>query len=123
MMVWEAALPYLRAFLVGGLVCVAAQVLLDLGRMNPAHVMVSFVCLGAVLSGLGWYGPLAAYGGAGATVPLTGFGHALYQGIVTEVQAAGGTGLLTGGLRATSLGITVAILSAVAVALVFEPKG
>jgi stage V sporulation protein AE len=114
---------YGRAFVVGGLICVVAQLLLDLAKLNPAHVMVSFVCLGAIISGVGLYQPLVDIGGAGATVPLTGFGHALYQGIVKEVGQAGVVGLLTGGLRATALGITVAVASGVLVAILCNPKG
>jgi len=119
----EPIMPYLRAFLVGGLICVVAQLLLDGTRINPAHVMVTFVCLGAVISALGLYQPLIDFGGAGATVPLTGFGHALLQGINKDVMEFGPVGLLTGGLRATSLGITVAIVSGVLVAMFFNPKG
>ena len=118
-----AVLPYLRAFLVGGLICVVAQLLLDLTGMNPAYVMVAFVCLGAVFSGLGLYGPLIEFGGAGATVPLPGFGHALYQGIAKDLAETGLAGLLTGGLKATGLGVTVAILSGLIIAVVFNPKG
>ena len=115
--------PYLWAFLIGGLICVVAQLTLDLLKLNPAHVMVLFVCLGAVVSALGWYDPLAELGGAGATVPLPGFGHSLYQGIVKDVAELGPVGLLTGGLKATSLGITVAIVAGVLIAAVFNPKG
>jgi stage V sporulation protein AE len=119
----EPAFPYLRAFLVGGLICVVAQLMLDLTKINPAYVMVTFVCLGAVISGFGLYAPLVAWGGAGATVPLTGFGHALLQGISKDVAQFGALGLLTGGLKATSLGITVAVVSGVLVAMLFNPKG
>jgi stage V sporulation protein AE len=118
-----AMLPYLRAFLVGGLICVVAQLFLDLSGTNPAYVMVAFVCLGAALSGFGLYGPLVELGGAGATVPLPGFGHALYQGIMRDVAESGLTGLLTGGLKATALGVSVAVLSGVIIAVVFNPKG
>jgi len=116
-------LPFLQAFLVGGLICVAAQLFLDLTRVNPAYVMVLFVCLGAVLSGLGLYGPLVEAGGAGATVPLPGFGHSLYQGIIQDVTENGLSGLLTGGLKATALGVTAAVLSGLVIAAVFNPKG
>jgi stage V sporulation protein AE len=118
-----AAMTYVRAFLVGGAICVVAQLILDLSKINPAHVMVLFVCLGAVLSGLGLYAPLVQAGGAGATVPLTGFGHALFQGIAKDVASEGPLGLLTGGLRATALGLGVAVLAGAVVAIVFNPKG
>lgn len=117
------AIPYLRAFVVGGLICVAAQLILDLGKINPAYVMVGFVCAGAVISGFGLYKPLVDAGLAGATIPLPGFGHALYQGIVEEVARVGPLGLLTGGLKATSLGITVAVIAGVIVSILFNPKG
>lgn len=116
-------LPFVRAFLIGGAICVVAQLFLDLTRINPAYVMVLFVCLGAVLSGLGLYAPLVEIGGAGATVPLPGFGHALYQGIIRDVAETGAVGLLTGGLRAGALGLTIAVLSALVVAAAFRPKG
>jgi stage V sporulation protein AE len=116
-------MPYLRAFIVGGLICVLAQLVLDLGKVNPAYVMVGFVCIGAVISGLGLYTPLVEAGLAGATIPLPGFGHALYQGIAEEVARVGPIGLLTGGLKATSLGITVAVVSGVVVSILFNPKG
>lgn len=119
----EVVMTYVRSFLVGGAICVVAQLVLDLTKINPAHVMVLFVCLGAVISGLGLYAPLVQIGGTGATVPLTGFGHALFQGIAKDVAAEGPVGLLTGGLRATSLGLAVAVVSGAVVAIVFNPKG
>ncbi|MDP2871342.1 MAG: stage V sporulation protein AE [Bacillota bacterium] len=116
-------MTYVRAFLVGGAICVVAQLILDLTRINPAHVMVLFVCLGALISGLGLYAPLVEIGGAGATVPLTGFGHALFQGVAKNVATEGPVGLLTGGLRATALGLSVAVVSGAIVAIIFNPKG
>lgn len=116
-------MDYLQAFLLGGLLCVLAQLVVDVGRLTPAHTMVLFVVSGAVLSGFGLYEPLVRWGGAGATVPLTGFGHALTQGVIREISQEGFVGVLTGGLRATALGITVAILSGYVIALAFNPKG
>lgn len=113
---------YLAAFITGGLLCVAAQLTLNLTNLSPAHVMVLFVSGGAVVSGLGWYQPLIDFGGAGATVPLTGFGHSLVSGILQGLNEEGITGLFTGGITATSMGITVAVVFGYLVALLFDPK-
>ena len=112
------------AFLVGGLICVLAQLALDLGRnLTAAHVMVLFVVLGAVASGLGLYEPLISFAGAGAAIPLPAFGHALVQGMLKEGAQRGFGGLLAGGLTATAMGLTVAILFGLAMALIARPKG
>jgi stage V sporulation protein AE len=113
---------FLFAFLIGGLLCVAAQLVLELTSLTPAHVMVLFVSLGAVVSGLGLYQPLVDLGGAGATIPLPGFGHALVQGILKAISQEGALGLLTGGFTATAAGISVAILASWVAALLFDPK-
>ncbi len=111
------------AFVVGGLMCVLAQLVLDLGKLTGAHVMVLFVVLGAVASGLGLYEPLVKFAGAGASVPLPAFGHALVQGMLKGAAASGFGGLLAGGLTATAMGLTVAIVFGLAMALVFRPRG
>jgi len=116
-------MQYVWAFVVGGALCVAAQLILDLTKLTQAHVMVLFVSLGAVVSGLGWYKPLVELGSAGATVPLPGFGHALVEGITKEVGKSGVMGLFSGGLTATALGLTVAIVAGYGIALLFNPKG
>lgn len=113
----------LLAFAVGGSICTIAQLVVDLTKCNPAMVMVSSVSLGAILSGIGLYGPLADLAGAGATVPLPGFGHALVQGIMEDFARLGFIGLLTGGLKATSLGLSAAIILGYVMAVVFNPKG
>jgi stage V sporulation protein AE len=113
----------LLAFAVGGAICLLAQLVLDLSRLTPAHVMVAFVCLGSFASGLGWYERLVDLAGAGALIPLPAFGHALVQGIVEEVGREGPVGLLTGGLRMVALGLTVAVLSGFAMSLLFNPRG
>ncbi|HCC33620.1 MAG TPA: stage V sporulation protein AE [Clostridiales bacterium] len=113
----------LLAFAVGGAMCLLAQLVLDISRLTPAHVMVAFVSLGAVASGMGLYEFLVDLGGAGALIPLPAFGHALVQGIVEEVAKEGPIGLLTGGMRAVALGLTVAVLSGLAMALLFDPRG
>ena len=104
---------YLYAFLIGGLICMAGQLLMDLTK---------FVCLGVVLGGLGWYPKLVELAGAGATVPLTGFGNALAQGVKEAVQKDGLLGVFTGGFTACAGGVTVAVLSALVVAWVARPK-
>jgi len=116
---------YIMAFLVGGGLCLLAQLVVDLTpfKFTPAHVMVLFVALGAVFSAAGLYEPLVRLGGAGATVPLPGFGHALVQGSLGAADRTGLVGLITGGLAATSLGLTVAILFGLVMAALFTPRG
>ena len=115
---------YLWAFIIGGLWCVLAQLTVDLSGMTPAHVMVGFVSLGAVLAGLGLYQPLIALGGAGASVPLPGFGNALVSGILKEVEKKGLLfGLFSGGLSATAIGISAAVVFGYLMAILFNPKG
>ncbi|MDP2859976.1 MAG: SpoVA/SpoVAEb family sporulation membrane protein [Bacillota bacterium] len=111
------------AFVVGGLLCVIAQLVVDLAETNPANVMVLSVSVGAVLSGLGIYGPLAKFAGAGASIPLTGFGHSLVQGMLEDAGLTGLAGILSGGLRATAIGLTTAILFGCLMAVVSNPKG
>lgn len=113
----------LIAFLVGGSLCALAQLVVDSTKANPAVVMVSAVSAGAVLSGLGIYGPLVKFAGAGATIPLFGFGHALVTGMVEDAQRIGLFGLLTGGLRATAPALTAAIVFGYLMAALFNPKG
>lgn len=116
---------YILAFAVGGGLCLLAQLAVDLTpfRFTPAHVMVLFVALGAVFSAAGLYEPLVGIGGAGATIPLPGFGHALVQGGLKAAARAGPLGLVTGGLEATALGLTAAIVGGLVVALLFNPRG
>lgn len=113
---------YLYAFLIGGLICMAGQMLMDLTKLTPARILVLFVCLGVVLGGLGWYPKLVELAGAGATVPLTGFGNALAQGVKEAVQKDGLLGVFTGGFTACAGGVIVAVLSALVVAWVARPK-
>lgn len=113
---------FLKAFIVGGLICVLGQLLIDLTKLTPAKILVMFVCLGVVLGGFGIYQHLIDFAGAGATVPLTGFGAALAKGVKEAVQKDGFLGVVTGGLQACAAGVTVAILSGLAVALVCKPK-
>ncbi len=113
----------LRAFLIGGALCALAQGVVDTTQANPAVVMVSAVSAGAILSGLGIYGPLVKIGGAGATIPLFGFGHTLVTGMVEDAQRLGFFGLLTGGLRATASALTAAVVFGYLMAVLFNPKG
>ncbi|WP_073256401.1 stage V sporulation protein AE [Caldanaerovirga acetigignens] len=115
-------MDYIMAFLVGGLICAAGQILMDFTPLSPAHVLVVFVTLGAILSGLGLYQPLIDLAGAGASVPLPGFGHTLVKGVIEEVNKSGALGILTGGLKATAAGITAAIVFGYIMALIFNPK-
>lgn len=116
---------FLKAFLVGGIFCVIAQLLMDLTsyRITPAHVLVGFVTAGAVLSALGLYQPLVNWAGAGATVPLTGFGHLLAQGTINGVQQKGILGAFSGGVAAAAAGLSAAVVFGYLAALAFKPKG
>ena len=115
-------MDYVNAFWVGGLICVVGQILIDKTKLTPARILVTFVVLGAVLSLLGLYEPLVKYAGAGATVPITGFGHALFQGTVDALSKYGVIGIWRGGLAAVSSGLTAAIVFGFLAALIFKPK-
>ena len=112
----------LKAFLVGGGICLLAQLLIDYTKLTPAKILVSFVVLGVILGGLSIYQPLVDFAGAGASVPLLGFGNTLAKGVRESVQEDGFLGILTGGLKATAGGITVAITAGLLASLVFKPK-
>ncbi|MEG0693444.1 MAG: stage V sporulation protein AE [Oscillospiraceae bacterium] len=112
----------LKAFLVGGLFCAIGQVLIDYTKLTPARILVSYVCAGVVLGGIGVYAPLVEWAGAGATVPLTGFGFSLAKGVKLAVEEKGLLGALTGGLTSTSAGIAAAILFGFLVAIISKPK-
>lgn len=112
---------YFWAFVVGGGICVIGQLLIDLTGLTPARILTGYVVAGVILSALGIYQPIADWGGAGATVPLTGFGHSLAKGVAKAVGEKGWLGVLTGGLTATAGGITAAVVFAVLMALLFKP--
>ena len=112
----------LMAFIVGGSICVIGQLLMDMTPLTPAHVLVLFVVLGGVVSGMGWYQPLVDMGGAGATIPLPGFGHSLVQGTIEGVQKDGFLGIFSGAIKATAAGITAAIIFGFGMAILFRPK-
>lgn len=114
---------YLMVFVVGGLICVIGQLLMDLTPLTPAHVLVLFVVSGGILSGLGLYQPLIDMAGAGASIPLTGFGHALVAGTLEEVDKLGFLGIFTGALKASAAGIMSAVLFSLLAALLCNPKG
>lgn len=114
---------FLYAFVIGGLICVVGQLLLDIFKLTPAHVIVSFVVAGAVLDAFGLYDKLIEFAGAGATVPITSFGHSLLHGAMAEGAEHGYVGIAMGIFTLTSAGITSAILFGFIVALIFKPKG
>ncbi|MCR4430690.1 MAG: stage V sporulation protein AE [Tepidanaerobacteraceae bacterium] len=115
-------MDYVMAFIVGGAICAIGQVLMDATKLSPAHVLVLFVTLGAVLSGLGLYEPLVEIGKAGATIPLTGFGHTLVRGVIEDVDKRGFLGIFTGGLTSAAAGITAAVVFGYLMSLLFNPK-
>ncbi|WRS28333.1 stage V sporulation protein AE [Oscillospiraceae bacterium MB08-C2-2] len=115
-------LEYLKAFLVGGAICAVGQVLIDYTKMTPARILVTFVVAGVALQAFGLYQPLVDFAGAGASVPLLGFGHLIAKGTLTAVQEKGLLGALTGGLTASSGGIAASILFGLLIALIFKPK-
>ena len=115
-------MEYVKAFAVGGGLCLIGQILIDKTKWTPARILVSYVVLGVILGGLGVYEPLADFAGAGATVPLTGFGNTLVKGVREAVDQQGFLGIFTGGLKATAGGITAAITAGLLAALLFRPR-
>ena len=115
-------MEYLKAFLVGGLLCLAGQILIDKTRLSPARILVGYVVAGVILGGIGVYKPLAEFAGAGATVPLTGFGYLLSKGVKEAVAQDGFLGIFSGGLKAAACGVTAAIAAGLLVSLIFKPK-
>lgn len=113
---------YLWAFIVGGFLCAIGQVLIDYTKLTPARILVTFVVAGVILGALGWYRPLIDLAGAGASVPLTGFGNALAEGVKQAVNEKGFAGVLLGGLSGTAAGISAAIILGLVVAVCFKSK-
>ena len=111
----------LYAFLVGGFLCLIGQILIDYTKLTPARILVAYVVGGVFLTAVGVYGPLVDFAGAGATVPLTGFGYSLAKGVQKAVSEVGFMGALSGGLTATAAGIATAVCSAVLMAIIFKP--
>lgn len=118
----DVFLEYIKAFVVGGLICVVGQLLIDYTKLTPARILVGFVVAGVILGAVGLYGPLVEFAGAGATVPLTGFGYNLAKGVQDAVAEQGLLGALTGGLRAAAGGVAAAIFFALLAALIFKPS-
>ena len=114
-------MEYIRAFVVGGLICVVGQLLIDLTKLTPARIMVLYVTAGVVLGALGWYAPLVNYAGCGATVPLSGFGYLLAEGVRTAVEEMGLLGAFTGGVTAGAAGIAAAVFFGYLAALLAKP--
>ena len=115
-------MDYMKAFLIGGLLCLVGQILIDKTKLSPARILVGYVVAGVILGGLGWYEPLVKFAGAGATVPLTGFGYTLAKGVREAVSEDGLLGIFGGGLKATACGITAAIIAGLLASLIFKPK-
>ena len=113
---------YLKAFIIGGLFCVIGQILIDKTKLTPARILVGYVVVGVILGAVGIYKPLLDLAGAGASVPLTGFGYTLANGVKEAVDKQGFLGIFTGGLTASSGGITAAILAALIVSLIFRAR-
>ncbi|GHU52041.1 stage V sporulation protein AE [Clostridia bacterium] len=112
----------IKAFIVGGIFCAIGQILIDRTKMTPGRILVTYVVAGVFLSAFGFYEKLIDFGGAGATVPLTGFGHILAKGVRETVDERGFIGIFSGGLTATASGVTIALLSGFLVALLFKSK-
>ena len=115
-------MEFVKAFLVGGALCLIGQILIDKTSLTPARILVSYVVIGVVLSAIGMYEPLSEFAGAGASVPLTGFGHTLAKGVKEAVNEKGFLGIFIGGLQAAAGGITAAILGGLIASLLFKAK-
>lgn len=115
-------MDFLKAFIVGGLICVAAQVLMEKTKLMPGRIMVILVCTGAVLGALQIYEPFLEFAGSGASVPLTGFGYNLWKGMKEAVDNDGFIGLFRGGFKAAAVGSSAALIFAYVASLIFQPK-
>lgn len=115
-------MDYVKAFFVGGALCLIGQILIDKTKLTPARILVSYVVIGVFLGAVGAYQPLVDFAGAGASVPLTGFGNNLAKGVREAVDESGFIGILTGGLKASAGGITAAIISGLLASLIFRAK-
>ena len=115
-------MDYLKAFLVGGLLCLIGQILVDKTKLTPARILVGYVAAGVILGAFGLYQPIIDFAGAGATVPLTGFGATLAKGVKEAIDESGALGILTGGLKATAGGTSAAIIFGLLAGILFKPK-
>ncbi|HHV94655.1 MAG TPA: stage V sporulation protein AE [Firmicutes bacterium] len=116
-------MDYLIAFLTGGAICALAQIIYDNTKLTPAHIVVGFTVAGALLGGLGLYQRFAEFAGAGAIIPVSGFGNSIVMGMLSEVERLGWEGLFTGAFENTGLGVTAAIIFGSLMAVLFRPKG
>ncbi len=115
-------MEYIKAFIVGGALCLIGQILIDKTKLTPARILVFYVVCGVILGGIGVYKPLVDFAGAGATVPLTGFGYTLAKGVKEAITEDGFLGILTGGLKASAGGICAAVFFGLLAAIIFNPK-
>ena len=118
----EVLLPFGKAFAVGGLLCLIGQLLIDYTKLTPARILTSYVVAGVILGALGIYGPFAEWAGAGATVPLTGFGNLIAKGVRRAVSEDGLLGIFSGGFKAAAAGLGAAVIFALLISMVFKPK-
>lgn len=118
----EVTMDYFNAFWVGGLICALVQILMEKTKMMPGRIMVLLVCLGAVLGVFGWYQPFVEFAGAGASVPLLGFGNVLMKGVKEAVDQEGFMGLFSGGFKAGAVGTSAALIFGYLASLIFNPK-
>ena len=115
-------MEYIKAFLIGGLICAAVQILLDRTKLMPGRVMVILVCLGTILGAIGVYEPFLEFAGSGAGVPLLGFGNTLWKGVREAIDSDGIIGIFKGGFKASAVGISAALIFGYLGSLVFQPK-
>lgn len=115
-------MDYLKAFLIGGLICAAVQILMEKTKLLPGRIMVLLVCIGIAMGALGLYKPIIDFAGAGATVPLTGFGYTLWTGVKDAIDNEGFLGIFKGGFGASAIGISASLLLGVIAAVIFKPK-
>ena len=115
-------LTYIKVFIVGGIICLIAQIMMDYFKMQTHYVMVTYVSLGAVLTFLGLYEPIVKFGEAGATVPIIGFGYSLAKGVIKGIESDGFLGIFTGGITATAGGVAAAIFFGYIISVIFNPK-
>lgn len=115
-------MDYLKAFIIGGCFCLIGQILIDKTKLTPARILVSYVVVGVLLGGIGIYRHISDFAGAGATVPLTGFGFTLAKGVKEAIDSAGFLGIFTGGLKAAAAGITAAIFAGLLGAIIFKAR-
>ncbi len=115
-------MEYIKAFAVGGLICIIGQVILDNTKLTPAHILVTFLIIGIIMGAVGIYEPIAKFGGAGATIPISGFGNSLAKGAIEGAKSKGVIGAFTGGIEAAAAGIAGIILFGYIMAVIFDPK-